>query len=409
MSQCLICASNCELVIDFGPMPVASRFLLPAETANEKFFPLAAVFCPACAMVQLRDPVDPAELFNEGYTFFSSTSARMAGHFRLLAEHAMSLSRHARDPLIVELGSNDGVLLRHVAASGVRHLGVEPSANVADVARDRGVTTITRFFDESLAAEIAGAQGPASVILAANAMCHIPDLRGVARGIEILLADDGLLIFEDPYLGDILAITAFDQIYDEHVFYFSLTSVRRLFRAHGLEVVNVEPLGVHGGSMRYTLAREGRRAPAPAVGELQSREDWQRLGSVEAYGDFRRRTEEKRDALMAMLHGLRRAGKRISGYAATAKSATAINYCGISTDLVDCVYDTTPVKHGRVTPGAHIPVRPHADFATAPPDYALLFAWNHEEEIVAKEQPFLAGGGRFISYMPTVRTIPGDR
>jgi methylation protein EvaC len=406
MSRCLICAAETELVIDFGPMPVASRFLLPAEKADEKFFPLAVVFCPACTTVQLREPVEPAELFHEGYTFFSSTSARMAEHFRRLAEHAMSIAR-VQDPLIVELGSNDGVLLRHVAASGIRHLGVEPSANVAEVAREHGVTTVARFFDESLAGEIADMHGLASVILAANAMCHIPGLRGVARGVEKLLSDDGLLIFEDPYLGDILSTTAFDQIYDEHVYYFSLTSVRRIFGRHGLDVINVEPLRVHGGSMRYTLAREGRFAPAPAVQDLQAREDRQGLGVIDAYGEFRRRTEVKRDALMEMLHELRRRGKRVSGYAATAKSATAINYCGITTELVDVVYDTTPIKHGRVSPGAHIPVRPHSEFQSAPPDYALLFAWNHEEEIVSKERAFVADGGRFISYMPTVRTIPG--
>lgn len=388
--------------MSFGRMPIANGFLDPSGFPNEFFFELQVAFCPACTMVQLADLVDREKLFHEHYAFYSSTSSRMAEHFRAFFDEVRSRDLAAADPLVIEMGSNDGILLRHFSAAGIRHLGIEPSANVAEAARAQGVRTVCRFFDEAAARDIRAEHGPADVFLGANVMCHLPYIHSVIAGIDIVLKPEGVLIFEDPYLGDILEKTSYDQIYDEHAFYFSLTSLSRLFDQHGMEVVDVRPQPVHGGSMRYRVARRGARRPSPAVEALRAREGNLGLGRRETYDALRRNIERSREALTALLHDLKRQGKRVAGYGATSKSTTVTNFCGLTPDLIEFISDTTPGKQGRFSPGAHIPVRPPSEFAARYPDYALLFAWNHAEEILAKEQAFRLAGGKWILYVPTV-------
>jgi methylation protein EvaC len=404
LMACLICGAPCKDVIDFGMMPIAGRFLEADEFASERRYPLAAVMCTSCSMVQLAAPVDPDELFHDEYAFFSSTSRRMSAHFQQLARDAHAQCTNA-DPFIVEIGSNDGILLKHLAAAGVRHLGIEPSANVAVAARDNGVQTIARFFDDDCAADIEREYGAADVIIGANVMCHIPALRSVVRGFERLLASDGVVIMEDPYLGDIIEKASFDQIYDEHVFYFSLRSIRSLFEPFGFEVVEALPQHVHGGSMRYVIARAGTRPVSMSVAALAAREGALALDQPDAFSSFRMRVSEKREQLRSLLTELRSQGKRVVGYAATAKSATAINYFGLTLEDIEYISDTTPLKQGRLSPGAHIPVVPHEQFAADAPDYALLFAWNHQDEILANETGFSARGGQFITYVPEVAVL----
>jgi methylation protein EvaC len=241
--------------------------------------------------------------------------------------------------------------------------------------------------------------------LAANVMCHIPDLSGVAAGIQRLLKPDGVFMFEDPYLGDMIAKTSYDQIYDEHVFIFSATSISRAFADHGLELVGVTRQVTHGGSMRYTLAHKGSRAVAPAVAEQLGQERAQGLDRVETYVRFRQSCETSRRRLMQTLDTMRREGKRVVGYGATSKSTTVTNYCGITPNHVEFISDTTPIKQGKLSPGAHIPVRPYEEFTRKYPDCALLFAWNHAAEIREKEQGFIAAGGRWIVYVPEVKIV----
>jgi len=247
--------------------------------------------------------------------------------------------------------------------------------------------------------------GRADAVLAANVMCHIPDLPGVAAGVRRLLKPDGVFIFEDPYLGDMIAKTSYDQIYDEHVFIFSVTSVMCAFAMHSLELVDVMPQTTHGGSMRYTLAPKGSRAVSPKVGELLAKERAQGLDRAETYLRFRQSCETSRALLMRMLEDLRQQGKRVVGYGATSKSTTVTNYCGITPAHVAFISDTTPIKQGKLSPGAHIPVKPYTEFARIYPDYALLFAWNHATEIREKEQAFIAAGGRWIVYVPDVKIV----
>jgi methylation protein EvaC len=387
-------------------MPIANGFLTASEILREYFFELAPAFCSACRMFQIVEQPRPEIMFHDQYAFYSSTSRYMQMHFERFAGAVMEQVLVGRsDPFVVELGSNDGIMLRHFQQRGIRHLGVEPSVNVADVARGHGIRTISAFFNRKLADDIIAEHGHADAVMAANVMCHIPDLPGVAAGVQRLLKPDGVFIFEDPYLGEMIAKTSYDQIYDEHVFIFSVTSVMRAFAMHGLELVDVMPQTTHGGSMRYMLAPKGSRAASGRVGEHFAKERAQGLDQVETYLRFKQNCENSRTLLMQTLEDLRQRGKRVVGYGATSKSTTVANYCGITPAHIEFISDTTPIKQGKLSPGAHIPVKPHTEFTRAYPDYALLFAWNHAAEIREKESAFIAAGGRWIVYVPDVKIV----
>ncbi len=404
--RCRICGSSIAAFMSFGRMPIANGFLTESEIPNEYFFELAPAFCEPCGMFQIMEQPQPDKMFHAQYAFYSSTSRYMQAHFEAFAHSVMHdfLAGHP-DPLVVELGSNDGIMLRHFEQRGVRHLGVEPSANVAEVARGQGIRTVSAYFDPKLADAIIAEHGRADAVLAANVMCHIPDLPGVATGVQRLLKPDGVFVFEDPYLGDMIAKTSYDQIYDEHVFIFSATAVRRAFAPYGLELVDVIPQVTHGGSMRYVFAPKGSRAVAARVDKQLAQERALGLERQETYVRFKANCESSRAALVQTLDGLLAKGKRIVGYGATSKSTTVTNYCGITAAQVEFISDTTPIKQGRLSPGAHIPVKPYSEFVKSYPDYALLFAWNHAAEIREKEQAFIAAGGRWIVYVPEVKIV----
>jgi methylation protein EvaC len=405
MKPCLICERPIEPFLSFGRMPIANGFLSADQFADEYFFELRVAFCGHCRMVQLAELVERERMFHGSYAFFSSSSTRMAQHFQKFAWWVRQTYLKGDDPFVVEMGSNDGVMLKNFAAAGVRHLGIEPSANVAEVARRRGVRTVSQFFDEELAAKILAEDGPVDAFLGANVMCHIPYIHSVFAGIKQLLKPQGILAFEDPYLGDIVEKTAYDQIYDEHAFYFSAQSVSFLAARHELELIDVLPQNVHGGSMRYVLSHKGAYPVAASVERLREKEDSWGLGRAETYARLRQNIEASRDELRRMLEDLNRNGQRVAGYAATSKSTTVTNYCGLTPRLVEFISDTTPIKQGKFSPGAHIPVRPYEDFKANFPDFGLLFGWNHAEEIMAKEQAFRDAGGRWIVYVPRVQVI----
>ncbi len=403
-SRCRVCGSPIDAFMSFGRMPIANGFLTASDIAKEYFFELAPAFCEQCGMFQIVEQPQPEKMFHEQYAFYSSTSRYMQAHFERFASSVVDGALNERsDPFVVELGSNDGIMLRHFKNRGMRHLGVEPSVNVADVARKGGIRTISAFFSHQLADDIVAEHGHADALLAANVMCHIPDLAGVAAGVRRLLKPDGVFIFEDPYLGDMVAKTSYDQIYDEHVFIFSATSVASAFAAYNLELVDVAPQITHGGSMRYILAPTGSRAVSARVGEYLAKEKTQGLDRAETYRQFSVNCERSRNRLMEELNTMRVAGKRVVGYGATSKSTTVINYCGITPDHIEFISDTTPIKQGKLSPGAHIPVRPYEEFVCKYPDCALLFAWNHGTEIREKEQAFIAAGGRWLVYVPEVK------
>jgi methylation protein EvaC len=401
--HCLVCDHPIEPFISFGRMPIANGFLSECDFPREYFFELKTAFCPNCSMVQLGELVDETKLFHDAYPFFSSTSKRMGTHFADFAGWIRKSYLRDDDPLVVEIGCNDGIMLKNFHAAGIRHLGVEPSANVAEVARSNGLDVTSKFFNVDLAREIVRERGQADALLGANVMCHIPYLHSVIEGADILLKRKGIISFEDPYLGDIVEKTSYDQIYDEHVFYFSATSVSSLFSRHGFELIDVLPQDVHGGSMRYVLARKGESPKAAAVEGLLRREQALGLHLPKTYTAFRGAVERSRDKLRQLLGEVSREGRRVVGYAATSKSTTVTNYCGLTPWMIEFISDTTPMKQGKFSPGVHIPVRSHDDFKARYPDYALLFGWNHAAEIKANERAFVAAGGRWIEYVPEVR------
>ena len=296
-------------------------------------------------------------------------------------------------------------MLRNFKDAGIRHLGIEPSINVANVARLAGIKTLSEFFNVELADRIVGENGQADTILCANVMCHIPDLNSIAKGIKRLLKPDGMLMFEDPYLGDMIAKTSYDQIYDEHVFIFSATSVSWAFAQHGLELIDVLPQITHGGSMRYVLAPKIALPVSSNVDELMQKEQKQGLHKTETYDQFRHKCETSRTSLIELLDSLKQKGQRVVGYGATSKSTTVNNYCGIGPEHIEFISDTTPIKQGKLTPGAHIPVKPYEAFKHNPPEYVLLYAWNHAVEILEKEKTFTVGGGKWITFVPRVEVF----
>ncbi|MFD3736237.1 methyltransferase domain-containing protein [Streptomyces sp. NPDC058632] len=405
MTACRICQGSVHQFFDFGSQPLSDGFLRPEETAGEFFYRLAVGVCRSCTMVQLMEEVPRERMFRADYPYHSSMSVKMREHFTRTAHRLLDTECPDGDPLVVEIGCNDGAMLSTVAARGVRHLGVDPSRDVAEVAAGKGVRVRVDFFEESLAREVAAAEGPAQVIYAANTMCHIPYLDSVFRGVDALLAPGGVFVFEDPYLGDVVERTSFDQIYDEHFYLFSATSVRAAARRYGFDLVEVERLPVHGGEVRYTLARAGARTPSGQVEALIREEAQRRIAEISTLEQFATQVKRNIEELAALLRRLREEGARVAAYGATAKSATVTNYGGFGPDLIPAVYDSTPAKQGLLTPGAHIPVRPLKEFSQPYPEYVVLFAWNHAQEIIEKERAFREQGGKWILYVPELHIL----
>lgn len=392
--------------MSFGRQPIANGFLSASEFADEYFFEMEVAICEACATFQLINQPDPERMFHSNYAFFSSLSKHMQQHFKKWADSVTeTFLRPVKDPLVIEIGSNDGIMLRNFKKAKIRHLGIEPSENVAQIALDQGINTVCCFFNEQTASEIIKSHGKADVVLAANVMCHIPNIQNVAQGISKLLKEDGVLMFEDPYLGDMLNKTSYDQIYDEHVFIFSAISVSEIFKPHGLELINVEPQITHGGSMRYTFGRIGRHKVHPSVRNIIQKEKFSKFDQRSTFDSFKINCEKSKSDLTALLQSLTSKGKKIVGYAATSKSSTVMNYCDINSDLIAYISDTTPIKIGKFSPGCHIPIVSHDEFSNSYPDYALLLAWNHATEIFEKERSFYASGGRWISFVPKVEIL----
>lgn len=406
MNHCRVNGTPLIKVLDFGMQPLGNGFLEAKDFNGEYFFPMEIGYSEVSMMFQLIEQPAPEKMFHDHYAFYSSTSSFMAQHFKQFAEQAIQSGYLAKvDPFVVELGCNDGIMLKNFAEQGIRHLGIEPSLNVAQEANKHGVRTRSEFFSEELAEAIVREDGQADVFLAANVMCHIPDIVGVVRGIGKLLKPSGVVMFEDPYLGDVIERTSYDQIYDEHVFLFSAHSIQYLFRLHGMELIDVLPQKTHGGSMRYVLAHQSTYPVSTAVTQLLKKEQLLGLHRLATFDAFRKNVEQSRKDLLTLLRDLKMQGKRIAGYGATSKSTTILNYCGIGSDLIEYISDTTPIKQGKFTPGVHIPVKPYEAFQADPPDYAVLFAWNHAEEIMAKEKGFMEAGGRWIVHVPKVQVL----
>lgn len=391
---------------ELGPQPLANAFLDDKllQQGREEKFPLDLYVCRSCWHVQLMDVVSKETLFSH-YLYFSTVSRTIPAHFAAFAKE-VETEHTQRGDMVVELGSNDGVLLSAFEGTGRRALGVEPATNVAETARRRGVTTMNRFFDADTVEIIARDLGKAKVIIGNNVVGHIDDLPGLVSSVKSLLTDDGLWIFEVPYLVDMLEKNEFDTAYHEHLSYFAVHPAKTMLERGGLTLVDVKRQPVHGGTIRlYAKHASAAATPTPRVAELLQLEKQLKLDTLAPYRAFDERVRKLREDLRRMIAQLKSKGKRIVGYGAPAKGNTLLNYCSIGTDDLEYVQDTTPVKQGLYTPGTHIPVVPPERFQSDTPDVALMLAWNYEKEILAKEDAFRKRGGKFLIPIPTPRIV----
>jgi len=403
---CLGCAAALgEPFLDLGSQPLANAFLRPEDAGRpEPRFALAVVYCPRCHLVQLTETAPPAALFGE-YLYFSSYSDHFLAHARGMAEALAARFGLGPGRRVVEIASNDGYLLQFFQARGVPVLGVEPARNVADVARARGIPTLTRFFGPDVVDEIVGGFGRAEVIVGNNVLAHVPGINPFLEAVRDCLAADGAAVFEFPYVGDLLEATAFDTIYHEHVFYYSLTAIAGLAERAGLELFDVERQPVHGGSLRTFLQRPGVRPVSPAVERLRAAEVRGGLTGAARYAGFAAAVDRLRRQITSQLRALRAEGRRLAAYGAPAKGTVLLNACGLGADLLEFTVDRSPHKQGRLVPGARVPIRPTEDLVKEMPDVTLLLPWNLADEIVAQQAEYLRRGGAFLVPVPAPRLV----
>ncbi len=387
--------------LELGPTPLANAFLDSEDRfADERSYPLDAFLCETCGLVQLLDVVDPEVLFRD-YVYVTGTSPTMTRHFAAYARTVIERLELGAGDLVLEAASNDGSLLEHFVRAGVDALGVEPARNIAAIARSRGVDTVEEFFGPETARSIRSRRGAAKAVLGNNVLAHVDDTTGFLRGMRELLAPGGRAIVEVPYLGEMLEGLEYDTIYHEHLCYFSVTALMRLFETAGMRIERVDRVPVHGGSLRVWGAAEEELGEHDAsVQVLSAREREEGLTDRERYDRFALDVAENRLALRALLEDARGRGLRVAGYGAPAKGNTLLNYCGIGPDLLAFTVDRNPLKSGRFTPGMHIPVREPSAIERERPDVLLILAWNYAEEIVEQESGFRARGGRFLVPIP---------
>lgn len=393
-------------VLSLGNLPLANGLLDAVQLAalEEPTYPLELVFCESCSLAQITETVPPPELFRE-YVYFSSFSDAAVEHARALVEriiHERSLDSWS---LAAEIASNDGYLLQHYVCRGILVLGIEPALNVGAIAERRGVRTVPEFFGTTLARRLVSEGLQADVIHANNVLAHVPDLADFVEGIRVLLKRGGLAVIEVPYVRDMVDRLEFDTIYHEHLSYFSLTALDRVFRDQRLLITDVERLAIHGGSLRLFVSHEEVRIRNERVARLLSEE--LRLGLVDGrtYSDFGERVQRLRDQLRAFLAELRQSGKRLAGYGASAKGATLLNYCGLGRETLDFIADRSTRKQGLFTPGSHLPIVDPEQLIAEQPDYVLLLTWNFADEILAQQTEYRRRGGRFIIPVPSPRVM----
>jgi len=404
--RCRSCESRKgSLVLDLGIQPLANNLLRAEDLGKtEPKFPLRLAVCESCWLLQIIDLVPPVRLFSE-YLYFSSFSNLMLRHAGQAVERYIREFALDGRSLVVEIASNDGYLLQYFQARKVPCLGIEPAANIAKVAQEKGIETLVDFFGQDLAQKLASQGRQADLILGNNVFAHVPTTNDFVAGLHALLKPKGRVILEFPYAADFIEKTEFDTIYHEHVFYFSLSALQPLFERHRLAIHRVERLPIHGGSLRLFAGRQGGHSEHPSVRALLEEEGHKRLRSLAYYEGFANRVLELRRSLVGLIRGLKQQGKSVAAYGASAKGSTLLNFFNLDNDALQFVADRSTYKQGRLTPGTHIPIVPAQKLAEARPDYTLLLTWNFADEILEQQKAYRQKGGKFIIPIPEVRVV----
>lgn len=371
--------------MSFGEMPIANGFIEKKKFKNEFFYKMEIGFNENLSLFQLNDHPKPTAMFNDKYPFFSGSSNFMKIHFKKFADH-LKKNYLKTSSKIIEIGSNDGTMLQNFMNNQNKIIGFEPSANVAMVSKKRGIPTINKFFNIENAQNLTNYIKQTDLIYASNVICHIPDLSNLIKTIDLLLSKNGIFVFEEPYLGSMYHKTSYDQIYDEHIYMFSVSSINKIFQLYDFNLINVERQNTHGGSMRYYIKRNKVKKKVSNVFKFLELEKRKKIDTIEASLKFKNDCEKSKNNILKKIKKIKSSNKRICGYAATSKSTTVLNYCGIGPESIDFICDTTKEKIGKYSPGMHIPIVDMKHFYKSQKDFVYLFAWNHKKEIMNKEK-----------------------
>lgn len=404
--SCRVCGSrNLYKFLSLGPTPLANNYLEESQlNDSEDFYPLDVYFCINCYLIQLLDVVFPEVLF-KNYAYLTGASDPMRIHFTKFANDVINKFKLVENSLIIDIGSNDGTLLRNFSNFGFKKiLGIEPASNVAKLAETGGIPTMTDFFNEECAFKIHKEYGSAQIIIGTNVFAHNDDLESFARGVAHLLSTEGVFIIEVPYLPNLLNRLEFDTIYHEHLSYFALYPLIYLFNRFNMKITDVEEIPVHGGSIRVFVQKTPKQQ-SQNVTRLLLKEKRAGLNLFETYIKFAKKVSFLRGKLVRLLKSLKKENVKIVGYGATAKSCTLLNYCKIGSNILDYIIDTTPLKQGRYTSGMHIPIISEKKFHEELPDYTLLLAWNYADQIIKKESEYRQKGGKFILPIPEPKIL----
>jgi SAM-dependent methyltransferase len=405
LANCRFCNQALHTVfVDLGMSPMSNAYIRPDKLNNaESFYPLTTFVCTSCLLVQLLEYESPDVIFSD-YAYFSSYSETWLEHSKKYVDMILERLQLNHESLVVELASNDGYLLQYFIAHNIPVLGIEPAENVAEVASQKGIPTIPKFFGKKLAQELFDEGKSADLIVGNNVLAHVPDINDFVAGMKLLLNPDGVITMEFPHLLQLIRNNQFDTIYHEHFSYLSLLSVEKIFNHHGLKIFDVEELPTHGGSLRIFASHmeEPNRAISDNVRRLRNVEKEAGLTDIRTYTSFTEKVKKLKRELLTELIRLKDEGNRIVAYGAAAKGNTLLNYCGIRTDIIDYVVDRNPHKVGKYLPGTHIPIKSVETIGEDRPEYVLILPWNLKDEIIDQNKNIRDWGGRFIVPIPSV-------